>query len=146
MLDCFGEAGIITPAIAVVSAMIHPQKAGEMRKKENSDHELFDAQYRNFAWAISPKNPLVAELAAIDKLLDEAPEVLDLVAVDLANHDKTVSGRPTEASCEQVLRAAILMRLRRLHYRQIAEEIDASMLYRKFTRFYGKASLKESVG
>jgi IS5 family transposase len=30
------------------------------------------------------------------------------------------------------------MQLRGLHYRQLAEEIDASMLYRKFTRFYGK--------
>jgi len=109
-----------------------------MRKKEDADRELFDAQYQNFAWSINPNNPLVAELAAIDELLDEAPETLDLVDADLTNRAKTVPGRPTEATCEQVLRAAILMRLRGLRYRQLAEEIDASMLYRKFTRFYGK--------
>lgn len=110
-----------------------------MRKKENTDHELFDAQYQSLAWAISPQNPLAKELEAIDKLLDEAPEVLDLVHVDLAKAPrKARGGRPTEVSCEQVLRSAILIQLRGLPYRQLAEEIDANILYRKFTRFYGK--------
>ena len=31
-----------------------------MRKKENTDHELFDLQYENFVWAVDPKNPLMA--------------------------------------------------------------------------------------
>ena len=48
-----------------------------MRKKENTDHELFDLQYENFVWAVDPKNQLMAELAAIDKLLDEVPEIVD---------------------------------------------------------------------
>lgn len=110
-----------------------------MREKENTNRELFDAEYRNYAWAISPKNPLMKELNAIDKLLDEAPEILGLLQADLAESPKeTKRGRPTEISCEQVLRTAILMQLRGLHYRQLAEEIDANILYRKFTRFYGK--------
>lgn len=110
-----------------------------MRKKENADHELFDAQYQSLAWAISHKNPLAKELEGMDKLLDEAPEILDLLQADLGKAPKkTPGGRPTEVSCEQVLRAAILMQLRGLHYRQLAEEIDANMLYRKFTRFYAK--------
>ncbi|MCK4957857.1 MAG: ISNCY family transposase [Planctomycetes bacterium] len=100
---------------------------------------MFDAQYKSMAWAISPKNPMMKELAAIDKLLDEASEILDLVHADLTKAPrKTPGGRPTEVSCEQVLRSAILMQLRGLHYRQLAEEIDANLLYRKFTRFYGK--------
>lgn len=110
-----------------------------MRKQIQDDHDLFDEQYRNFAWAIDPKNPLVNELAMIDELLDEIPEILDFVQQDLTGQpQKAPGGRPTVASCEQILRSAILMQLRGLHYRQLAEEIDASMLYRKFTRFYGK--------
>ena len=115
------------------------RKARKMRKQIQDDHDLFDEQYRNFAWAIDPKNPLVNELAMIDKLLDEIVEILDFVQRDLTGQpQKAPGGRPTVASCEQILRSAILMQLRGLHYRQLAEEIDASMLYRKFTRFYGK--------
>lgn len=110
-----------------------------MRKKENDDHELFDAHYQNLQFAMDPKNPLMAELAAIDSLLDEVAEILDLVHGDLCHtSEKKVSGRPAVASCEQVLRSAILMRLRGLDYRSLAQEIDASLVYRKFTRFYGK--------
>jgi transposase, IS5 family len=109
-----------------------------MREKKNIDRELFDAQYENFVWSVNPKNPLVEELAAIDRLLDEVPEILDLVHGDLAHNVTTGPGRPGEATCEQILRAVILKQLRSLSYRQLAEEIDASPLYRKFTRFYGK--------
>ena len=59
-----------------------------MRKKENTDHELFDLQYENFVWSVNPKNPLMAELAAIDKLLDEAPEICDPAAHALARGDR----------------------------------------------------------
>ena len=83
-----------------------------MRKKEKTDHDLFDLQYESFVWAVNPKNPLMAELAAIDKLLDEAPEVLDGVHEDLCKGTQTGHGRPPEASSEQLLRSAILMQLR----------------------------------
>ena len=109
-----------------------------MREKRNTDRELFDALYENFVWSVNPNNPLLAELAAIDRLLDEAPEILELVHGELAHQVTVAPGRPVEATCEQVLRAAILKQLRELSYRQLAAEIDASPLYRKFTRFYGK--------
>ena len=109
-----------------------------MRKKENTDRDLFDLQYENFIWAVNPKNLLIAELAAIDKLLDEAPEILDWVHADLCRGVGATPGRPPEATSEQILRSAILMQLRALHYRQLADEIDANVVYRKFTRFYGK--------
>ena len=109
-----------------------------MRKKENTDRELFDLQYENFIWSVNPKNPLMAELAAIDKLLDEAPEIVDWVHADLCGVVGAAPGRPPEATSEQILRSAILMQLRALHYRQLADEIDANVVYRKFTRFYGK--------
>ena len=75
-----------------------------MREKRNTDRELFDALYENFVWSVNPKNPLVAELAAIDRLLDEAPEILDLVHGELAHAVTAAPGRPAEATCEQVLR------------------------------------------
>ena len=109
-----------------------------MREKQRTEEELFDEQYRAVMWAVNPKNPLMAELQAIDKLLDESPELLEWVRADLDNSHKKPTGRPPEASAEQVLRSAILMQLRGLHYRQLAEEIDANMLYRKFTRFNGR--------
>lgn len=109
-----------------------------MRKKEDTDRDLFDLQYESFVWVVDPKNPLMAELAAIDKLLDEVPEILDWIHADLCQQTKTAPGRPAEATSEQILRSAILMQLRRLHYRQLAQEIDANPVYRKFTRFYGK--------
>ncbi len=109
-----------------------------MRKKEETDRELFDLQYENFVWVVDPKNPLMAELAAIDKLLDEVPEILDWIHADLCKQTNTAPGRPAGATSEQILRSAIVMQLRGLHYRQLAHEIDANPVYRKFTRFYGK--------
>jgi IS5 family transposase len=105
-----------------------------MRKKQ-SDRELFDEQYQMLEFAMNPKNPLAATLKAINRLLDEMPEILDWVHSDIdrgAGH----KGRRGEISAEQVLRSAILMQLRGLPYRQLAEEIDANILYRTFTRFY----------
>ena len=107
-----------------------------MRKKQ-SESELFDEHYRMLEFAMDRKNPLAAELKAIDKLLDEIPEILELVHADI-NRSDTKTGRSAVASAEQILRSAILMQLRSLHYRQLADEIDAQRLYRKFTRFYMK--------
>jgi len=105
-----------------------------MRKK-SSDREFFDEQYQMLEFAMSPNNPLAAELKAIDQLLDEIPEILDLVNADI-NSGASNKGRPTEISAEQILRSAILMQLRGLPYRQLAAELDVNGLYRKFTRFY----------
>ncbi len=108
-----------------------------MREKRETSSELFDAQYRNLEFSINPDNPLFTALQGIDKLLDEAPEILDLVHAQINRNTKR-TGRPTEATAEQVLRSAILMQLRKLHYRQLTAEIDMNPVYRKFTRFYGK--------
>ena len=108
-----------------------------MREKQETAPELFDAQYRTLAFSVNPNNPLLTALQGIDKLLDEVPEILDLVHAQI-NRNTKHTGRPAEATAEQVLRSAILMQLRGLHYRQLAEEIDVNALYRKFTRFYGK--------
>ena len=108
-----------------------------MREKREMTADLFEAQYQLMVFAANPNNPLLVELQTIDRLLDGAPEILALVHADVGGGDKR-AGRPAEATAEQVLRCAILMRLRGLPYRQLAAEIDASTLYRWFTRFYGK--------
>lgn len=105
-----------------------------MRKKQSAT-ELFDEHYKMLEFAMDRKNPLVAELGAIDKLLDEMPGILELVHADI-NRSKANKGRPAGASAEQIVRSAILMQLRSLPYRQLADEISANILYRKFTRFY----------
>jgi len=115
-------------------------------RPERSEEELFDELYRAEMWAVSDKNPLVRELAAVDRLLDEAPEIVAKVAKDLTNSARKASarsgkkpnGRPEEVSAEQVLRCALLLQLRRWHYRDLTHEIEPSALYRKFTRFYMK--------
>ena len=110
-----------------------------MREKRSIQDELFDAQYQGVQFAVHPKNPLVAELGAISELLDALPESLDWAGADLGAAVHSTTGRRPTATVEQVLRSALLMQLRGLPYRRLAEEIDANPLYRQFTRFYGRA-------
>jgi IS5 family transposase len=107
-------------------------------RPEKSERELFDEQYRALMWPVKPDSPLVVELAAIDRLLDEAPEMVATARADLTNTSKQPTGKPEEVSAEQVVRCAILLQLRRWHYRDLTAEIEPSALYRKFTRFYGR--------
>ena len=116
--------------------MSHSLRKCENMRKKSSDRELFDQQYRMLEFAMNPKNPLAAERKAIDELMDEMPELLDVVHRD-TDRSKSKKGRRAEISAEQILRSAILMQLRGVQYRQLADDIDSYMLYRKFTRFYG---------
>lgn len=109
-----------------------------MREKERTSRDLFDEQYRMIKFSMKADNPLALELDAMDRLLDEIPEVLDLVHADLTKGAGQGDGRPSEVTAEQALRSAVLMQLRSLPYRQLADEIDVNPLYRKFTRFYGQ--------
>ena len=64
-----------------------------MREKRETAPELFDAQYRNLAFSVNPKNPLVNALEGIDKLLDEVSEILDPVHAQINRNTKR-TGRP----------------------------------------------------
>lgn len=107
-----------------------------MRKKK-TERELFDMHYQMLKFSMNPKNPHAAELDAIDKLLDEIPEVVELVHADI-NTTENRSGRKAAMSAEQALRSAIVMQLKGWDYRTLYCEIDSGILYRKFTRFYEK--------
>ena len=110
-----------------------------MREKQKNP-ELFDQYSRDIAWETF-KNPLAKKLNQIDRLLDEIPQVLVQVVVDLNAHlnnsKPTKPGRKADITAEQALRTAILKQLRGFSYRILASEIDITPIYRKFTRFYG---------
>jgi len=113
-----------------------------MREKQSTDHELFDIPYQHFSWSVDPKNPTLKMLQTMDQLLDEVPEILDMVLQDLSKttvkNQKGVMGRPANATAEQILRSAILMQLMNLDYRQLSDDIGLHSHYRWFTRFYDK--------
>jgi IS5 family transposase len=84
------------------------------------------------------------EAAAIaDDLLDpldpllEDPLLLDLAAQALAKRSVRSAdfGRPSIAP-DRLLRSAVLKHLRNWSFRQLERELRASLLYRRFTRFY----------
>ena len=67
-----------------------PLRNREKIQKKQSESELFDEHYRMLEFAIDRKNPLAAELEAIDKLLNEMPEILELVHADINRSDGSV--------------------------------------------------------
>lgn len=113
-----------------------------MREKQESSPELFKSEYDAMDWNVKKTNPLYVQLQAIDKLLDQVPEIVTLVHDDLStrpgkNALKSRFGRPVEITSEQALRCVILKQLRGYSYRELADAIDMTPIYRKFTRFYG---------
>lgn len=114
----------------------------KMREKAVTSPELFQAEYDAMQWCVKKSNPMVLQLEAIDKLLDELPELLTAIHENISAPAgkaplKSKSGRPVGITSEQALRCVILKQLRGFSYRELAFEIDANPLYRKFTRFYG---------
>jgi len=76
------------------------------------------------------------ELARISDVLERIPQALELVAADLKQGEASTNmGRPG-VTAEQVLRCAILQRYKGYSCRELAERIDDSIDFRRFTRFY----------
>jgi transposase, IS5 family len=74
------------------------------------------------------------ELQAIGHILDQHPQILDLVLHDLTRHLKNPSkGRPG-LSADQVLRIFILKQMESLSYEQLAFHLHDSTTYRYFCR------------
>lgn len=74
------------------------------------------------------------ELAQIDKILSEHPQLCELVAQDLSAASKSNAGA-TGMTAEQVLRVAIIKQYQQLTYRQLEDRIDDSERLRCFCRF-----------
>lgn len=75
-------------------------------------------------------------LDPLDELLQD-PQLLDLASDTLAKRSVRSSdfGRPSIAP-DRLLRCVVLKHLRNWSFRQLERELRASLLYRRFTRFY----------
>lgn len=115
-----------------------------MRKK-NEPQMTFGEFSVKYMETIFPPDP---ELEKISQILDDNPEVLDVVAEDMTQGLKHKGSEGM--TVEQVLRCAIIYQLKGYPYRELAARIADSYNYRKFTRFYdGKiphfASIEKAI-
>ena len=73
------------------------------------------------------------ELQMISRILDENPEILDLVLQDLSDQTDPHKGSPG-LSAEQVLRCAVVKNWQQLPYQKLAFHLDDSISLRAFCR------------
>jgi len=100
-----------------------------MRKKQQKQMPLMNTADKQ------SKHPQQEELEAISRIINSTPTICDLVLQDL-NHGKKIYRRTGAQgmSADQVLRAAIVMRLFDFTYQQLAFHISDSRCLRRFCR------------
>ena len=96
-----------------------------------------------------PGHKVAKELAAISLIVDDNPEVLDLVYGDLVRDNRTDTGR-TGMTAEQVLRCTILKQYRTMTYDELSYHLDDSLTFRTFARLnptqsFGGSTLQENI-
>ena len=74
------------------------------------------------------------ELVAMSEVLDNVPEVLEMVRVDLIGDRDPDTGRPG-LTAEQVLRALVIKQMNGFSYDELAFHLEDSSAYRAFCRF-----------
>ena len=84
---------------------------------------------------VFPKSQAGRELAAISNILDEIPEVLDMVHHDLTADVSAGAGR-SGRTAEQVFRCAVLKHLHGFSYEDLAMFIQDSHSIRAFARLH----------
>lgn len=82
-----------------------------------------------------------AEMEAISRVLDEDPNLAELAARDLRGERRSGRGRPGMTG-EQVVRIALLMRIHRTSYRDLAFRLVDSSVFRRFARLPIGAPIK----
>lgn len=94
---------------------------------------LLTLKFEQPEWKADP------ELAVINVILDENPNIISLIKDDLnkVNHDKSI-GRQDSPSVEQVLRAAIYKEMRKLSYRDLEYAQEDSKLCEHFVKLEGR--------
>ena len=80
-----------------------------------------------------PDHQLSYELQMISRILDDNPEILDLVLQDLSDKTDPQKGSPG-LSAEQVLRCAVLKTWQQLSYQKLAFHLADSISLRAFCR------------
>lgn len=96
-----------------------------------------------------PDHQLSEELKVISQILDQRPEITQLVLHDLCDKTDPGSGAPG-MTAEQVLRCALLKQMRQFSYAQLAFHLIDSICFRSFCRLSGgyapaKSTLQENV-
>jgi len=95
-----------------------------MRRKSNPQLFLFD----------TPSNNLVAkELEQITMILDDTPELIEIIYHDLTRSARHDTGREG-MNAEQVLRCCIPKQYRQLTYEELAFHLEDSTAFRRFSR------------
>jgi len=102
----------------------HSEGARQMRQK-------FNVQMSLFTNPIS--KPIAKELAQISRILDETPQLVEIVYKDMIKTVRDDTGREG-MSAEQVLRCAILKQYRQLSYEELSYHLDDSWSFREFAR------------
>ncbi len=96
-----------------------------------------------------PNHRLGDELQMISRILDENPEILDLVLQDLSDKTDPHKGSPG-LSAEQVLRCAVVKNWQQFPYEKLVFHLDDSVSIRAFCRLPwgwtpGKSCLQENI-
>ncbi len=97
--------------------------APKMRSRKTQQLTLFSVDLRH---------EIGKELKAISEILDDTPEIYDLILDDLTQSRKDTGRKGLNA--EQVLRACILKQYRGLSYRELSFYLGDSYVFRTFAR------------
>lgn len=84
------------------------------------------------------------ELEQMSRILDETPELLQVVFDDLTKSKRADTGRQG-LTAEQVLRCAVLKQYRQLSYEELAFHLDDSSAFRRFARLQMGQSPRKSI-
>lgn len=111
-----------------------------MRRKSNPQLFLFDTP---------SNNPVAKELEQISVILDDTPQLIDIIYHDLTRSSRHDTGREG-MNAEQVLRCCILKQYRQLTYEELAFHLEDSTAFRRFSRlpmgqYPSKSILHENI-
>ena len=103
-----------------------------MRRKTVTQPSLFDQAIDQLMTLIKPEK----ELQKIDQILDENPEILNLVHSDLVEQKYKTGCKGVSA--ERILRSAILKQYKRYSYRELVKRLNDGVILRWFSRFHSE--------
>jgi transposase, IS5 family len=114
--------------------------AANMRQKKTRQMSLF---------SITARHDIGQELKEISKVLDDTPQMLDLVYNDLIRNRRHETGREG-MTAEQVLRSCVLKQFRCLSYEELAFHLEDSNSFRAFARlemgqYPSSSTLQENI-
>ena len=100
-------------------------------------------------FSVTVRHEIGKELEVISEILDQNPEVLDCIFVDLTKSRRKDTGRKG-LNAEQVLRICVLKQFRALSYEELAFHLEDSQVFRAFARldmgqYPSSSALQENI-